>query len=98
GSGPVVAAAMLCAVGVTGSNYLAGQTYSSNSIAIFNFRMQGLSFVAVGLLITALRRTLVHERALSRTDTLTGLFNARTFYEEANRLLLISRRRGDAGA
>jgi len=93
GSGPVIAAAMLCAVGVTGSNYLAGQTYSSTSIAVFNFMMQWLSFVAVGLLITALRRTLVHERALSRTDTLTGLFNARTFYEEANRLLSLSRRR-----
>jgi diguanylate cyclase (GGDEF)-like protein len=93
GNGPVIAAAMLCAVGLMGSNYLAGQTYSSSGIAIFNFAMQWLSFVAIGLLIAALRRTLVHERALSRKDSLSGLMNARTFYEEANRVLALSRRR-----
>jgi diguanylate cyclase (GGDEF)-like protein len=93
GNGPVIAAAMLCAVGVTGANYLAGQTYSSTGVTVFNFTMQWLSFVATGLLITALRRTLAHERALSRTDPLTGLLNTRNFYEEANRVLALSRRR-----
>jgi diguanylate cyclase (GGDEF)-like protein len=91
GSGPVVAAALLCAISLTGSNYLAGQSFST-FVTVFNFTMQWLSFVVIGLLIAALRRALVHERALSRTDALTSLLNARTFYEEAARVLALTRR------
>jgi len=91
GGGPVVAAALLCAISLTGSNWLAGQSFST-FVTTFNFTMQWLSFVVIGLLITALRRALVHERALSRTDALTSLLNARTFYEEAARVLALTRR------
>jgi diguanylate cyclase (GGDEF)-like protein len=93
GRRPVVAAAALCAICWTAANYLAGQTFSSTGVWVFNVMMQGLSFAAVGLLIAALRGALVHERALSRTDTLTSLLNARTFYEEAARVLALSRRK-----
>ena len=93
GRRPIVAAAFLCALSLTGSNYLAGQTFSSVGVGAFNFTMQWLSFMVIGLLIAALRGALVHERALSRTDDLTSLLNARTFYEEANRVLALSRRR-----
>ena len=92
GRRPVVAAAVLCAICMTASNFLAGQTFSSPGIATFNFAMQWLSFTVIGLLIAALRGTLVHERALSRTDGLTSLLNARTFYEEAERVLSLTRR------
>lgn len=88
----VVAAAALCAICWTGANYLAGQTFSSPGVWVFNVVTQALSFAAIGLLIAALRSSLVHERALSRTDTLTSLLNARTFYEEAARVLALSRR------
>ena len=94
GSGPVVAAALLCAISLTGSNYLAGQSFTT-FVTVFNFTMQWLSFVVIGLLITALRRALVHERSLSRTDALTSLLNARTFYAEAARVLALTRRTGN---
>lgn len=92
GRRPVMAAAFLCAVCLTGSNYLAGQTFSSTAVTVFNFTMQWLSFMVIGLLIAALRGAVVHERALSRTDVLTALLNPRTFYEEAARVLALSRR------
>jgi hypothetical protein len=82
----------LCAICVMGANYLAGQTFSSPGVGWFNFTMQCLSFMVIGLLIAALRGALAHERALSRTDTLTSLLNARTFYEEAARVLALTRR------
>ena len=88
----VVAASILCAICLTGSNYLAGQSFPSPGVGWFNFTMQSLSFMVIGLLIAALRGTLAHERALSRTDTLTALLNARTFYEEAARVLSLTRR------
>ena len=88
----VVAAAVLCAICVMGANYLAGQTFSSPGVGWFNFTMQCLSFMVIGLLIAALRGALAQERALSRTDTLTSLLNARTFYEEAARVLALTRR------
>jgi len=91
GSTPVVGAALLCAMCLTGANYLAGQTFST-FVTAFNFTMQWLSFVVIGLLITALRRALAHERALSRTDGLTSLLTARIFYEEAVRVLALTRR------
>ena len=93
GRRPVLAAALLCAVSVTAANYLAGQTFANPLVGWFNFTMQCLSFMAVGLLIQALRGALLHERNLARTDTLTGLLNARNFYEEAARVLALSRRR-----
>jgi len=92
GRRPVVAAAALCAICWTGANYLAGQTFSSPGVWVFNVVTQSLSFAAIGLLIAALRGAVVHERALSRTDTLTSLLNARTFYEEAARVLALTRR------
>jgi diguanylate cyclase (GGDEF)-like protein len=88
----VVAASILCAICLTGSNYLAGESFSSPGVGWFNFTMQCLSFMVIGLLIAALRGALAHERALSRTDTLTAMLNARTFYEEAARVLALSRR------
>ncbi len=88
----VVAAAVLCAICLTGANYLAGLSFSGPGAAWFNFTMQCLSFMVIGLLIAALRGALAHERALSRTDTLTSLLNARTFYEEAARVLALTRR------
>jgi diguanylate cyclase (GGDEF)-like protein len=93
GSGLVVTAALLCAISVTASNYLAGQSFST-FVTVFNFTMQWLSFMVIGLLITALRRALAHERALSRTDGLTSLLTARTFYEEAVRVLAFTHRTG----
>ena len=89
----VVAAAVLCAFCWMGANYLAGQRFSSTGVWVFNVLMQGLSCAVVGLLIVALRGAVAHERAVSRTDVLTSLLNARNFYEDAARVLALSRRK-----
>jgi diguanylate cyclase (GGDEF)-like protein len=41
-------------------------------------------FVVVTVLLTALRQAIEHERALARTDYLTGVKNSRSFYEQAD--------------
>jgi diguanylate cyclase (GGDEF)-like protein len=41
-------------------------------------------FVVVTALLTALRQAIEHERALARTDYLTGVKNSRSFYEQAD--------------
>lgn len=57
-----------------------------------NTLVQGTSFAVVGLLVARLRGALARERALSRTDPLSGLLNSRAFHEEAVRLSAIYRR------
>jgi diguanylate cyclase (GGDEF)-like protein len=93
GRRPVVAAAALCALCWAAANYFAGQRFSSPFVWGFNVLMQGLSCAVVGVLIVALRAAVAHERTVSRTDALTSLLNARNFYEEAARVLALSRRK-----
>ncbi len=51
-------------------------------------------FLVVGLLVAALRSALDRERVLARTDYLTGLANARSFFESASLELDRARRYG----
>jgi diguanylate cyclase (GGDEF)-like protein len=88
-----VAASVLCALAWVASNYLAGMSFSSPAVWIFNVFMQGLSFFAVGLVIAMLKLALAHEQELSRRDPLTSLLNTRAFYEEAGRVLSEGRRK-----
>ena len=76
------------------SNALSGLTYSANWIWIFNASMHLISFTVVGVLLAQLKVSLAHERALSRTDALTALLNARAFHEEGRRVLSEARRKG----
>jgi diguanylate cyclase (GGDEF)-like protein len=101
-SGACVAAA-ICAAAWLASNLLAGLRYSATSIWLINTLVQGASFLTVGLLIAVLRDAAVRERdaavrerALNRVDSLTLLLNSRAFYEEAQPLLSLCRRRGYA--
>jgi diguanylate cyclase (GGDEF)-like protein len=50
------------------------------------------AFLFVAYFISALRRSLEHERELARTDDLTGLLNRRSFMEAANREIVRARR------
>ena len=63
------------------SNHLAGM--SIGSLAIANLAVMAISFGSVALLAAAQRDWLRRERAISRTDGLTGLLNGRGFYEAA---------------
>lgn len=85
-------AAVASAIGWLLANQLAGQQYSHPIIWVANTGVQGTSFAVVGLLVSHLRVTLARERALSRTDPLSGLMNHRAFYEEGDRLLRLCRR------
>ena len=61
--------------------YLSGHIYSSFYIWGINFITQGAAFITVTGLVAFLREKLINERALSRSDMLTGLLNRRAFYE-----------------
>jgi diguanylate cyclase (GGDEF)-like protein len=88
-----IVAAVLSTIAWAGSNYLAGLTYSSPGIWLFNAAMHTISFLAVGLLLAQLKLALTQEKLLSRLDPLTGLMNARAFHEEAARILSVARRK-----
>jgi diguanylate cyclase (GGDEF)-like protein len=83
GRGPGLAAAALCAVAWEASNVLAGMRDSRPGITAGNLLVMSVAFAAVAFLGAAQRRWLERERALSRTDSLTGLLNGRGFYEAA---------------
>jgi diguanylate cyclase (GGDEF)-like protein len=83
--------ALLCSIGWLTSNQLAGMHFST-TIWTINFVSQSAAFMAVAYAMSTLRTSLERERALSRTDALTGLSNSRAFYEEAERMLSRSRR------
>lgn len=74
------------------ANRLSGLEYSAASIWAINFATQCSTFVVVSILVSALRDALSRERALARTDWLTGLANSRAFHEQAKTLLALCRR------
>jgi diguanylate cyclase (GGDEF)-like protein len=83
GRGPGLATAAVCALAWEVSNYLAGMRDSRPAITGLNLLVMAVGFGAVALLGASQRRWLERERALSRTDSLTGLLNGRGFYEAA---------------
>ncbi len=60
---------------------LSGHVYSLPIISLWNTGMRLGFFVVVTFLLSDLRKTLDHERSLSRTDHLTGAANTRAFLE-----------------
>ena len=83
GGRPGLAASALCAVAWEVSNRLAGMKGSRPAVDLANLVLMGIAFGAVALLGASQRRWRERERALSRTDDLTGLPNRRGFYEAA---------------
>jgi diguanylate cyclase (GGDEF)-like protein len=83
GPWPGLGAAALCAVAWQVSNQLAGMADGRPLLAVSNLLVMAIAFGAVALLGAAQRRWLERERAISRTDNLTGLLNGRGFYESA---------------
>ena len=76
------------------SNYAAGLRYSSDWILVWNATIQGAVFLFVAQLVANLHTSKARERELARVDSLTGLLNARAFYEQAPRLLEYCQRAG----
>ena len=73
----------------------AGYPYSHFAIPIWNAFVRLAFFVIVALLLSEIRRNLLHERKVARTDPLTGLLNRRAFLERLDHDLGISDRSGE---
>jgi diguanylate cyclase (GGDEF)-like protein len=69
-----------------------GRPYTASWIPLWNALVRLGFFLIVNELIEALRRAHRHERALSRTDSLTGIANGRVFDEQTERTIAESRR------
>lgn len=76
------------------SNLAAGMHYSSDPIWIVNTFSQSLAFGMVAALLSWARNLLDREQSLSRTDSLTGLANARAFNSSAELAVAACRRNG----
>lgn len=76
--------AALCALVWLASNRLAGMGESIPHLAFANTAIMLAAFAVVVMLTAAERRSLQRERVLSRTDSLTGLPNARGFHEASS--------------
>ena len=83
GRWPGLGTAAVCALAWELSNHLAGMRESRTAIGLANLALMAIAFGSVALLAAAQREWLRRERALSRTDGLTGLLNGRGFYEAA---------------
>ncbi len=91
------AAALASAVSTTCwqiANQAAGLSYSNPKLWLANMAMQLLTCALVGVLIAYLRQRVEREEWSSRHDALTGLPNARAFYERADYELARARRYG----
>jgi diguanylate cyclase (GGDEF)-like protein len=76
-----IASSVLGALVWAAADILAGHAYSSPLILAWNTLIRFGFFIIVTLLLSALRRSLEHERELSRIDSLTGAANSRFFLE-----------------
>ncbi len=74
----VSAATWLCA------DVMVGHQYSHPLIALWNGAMRMGYFVIITYTLTTLKEALNREKELARTDSLTGIANAKYFYELAN--------------
>jgi diguanylate cyclase (GGDEF)-like protein len=83
GRWPALATAAFCAAVWYLSHRMAGLHSSRSEIDVVNLFVMAVAFGVVALLGAAQRGWLRRERALSRTDGLTGLLNGRGFYEAA---------------
>jgi len=83
GRWPGLVTAAACAAAWDLSNHLAGVPGSGSAIGLANLLVMAVAFGVVALLGATQRGWLRRERAISRTDGLTGLLNGRGFYEAA---------------
>lgn len=89
-----IAMSLLSSVAWGVANTMADQRAIPQYIMAINIMTQLSAFLVVALLIATVRRQLTREQDLSRTDSLTGLLNARGFLERAELLVAIARRAG----
>ena len=74
------------------ADYLAGRFPGDRIAYAWNFTSRLTALLIIALLVAMLRRSLLRERELSRTDSLTGAMNARAFREFAEAEIRRTRR------
>ena len=72
----------------------AGLAYSHPAIAVWNTVVRLAVLMVTAALLSALRVRLSVERGLARTDTLTGIMNARAFAEQLSYNIALAQRDG----
>ena len=87
-----VATLVLAGAGWLAADVLANATYTHEGIRYWNALVRFSLFCVVAYTLNALRNSLFHERALARTDALTGMPNSRYFLELARREVQRARR------
>jgi diguanylate cyclase (GGDEF)-like protein len=85
---------LLFAVGGAVASYFINELQASGFqfVHFWNFAMRLIIFLVIAQLLLLLRKRLENETSLARTDFLTGVGNARAFFDEAERELSRSRR------
>lgn len=85
---------LLFAVGSAVTSYFLNELQSAGLqfVHFWNFAMRLIIFLVIAQLLLLLRKRLENETSLARTDFLTGVGNARAFFDEAERELSRSRR------
>lgn len=75
-------------------NLLAGQPYSQDSVRYWDMLLQLATFGIFAFLLHELRSAIRHERAMARTDELTGISNRREFFTQAELEIRRAKRHG----
>lgn len=86
--------AVVSCIGWYVADQAAGGLYSYAAIPIWNALVRLGFFLITAHLLTALRKSLLGQRHLARTDSLTGLFRRRVFEERFEHDLALARRHG----
>ncbi|HEX5091254.1 MAG TPA: diguanylate cyclase [Burkholderiales bacterium] len=94
GRGAAVRVALLSGLSWFGADLLSGHVYTHPAIPYWNAVVRLGIFLVTGLLIAALQASLQRQRALARTDALTGLYGRRAFEERLEHDLALARRHG----
>lgn len=74
------------------SNWLAGETFSSEAIRLWNTFIRLLFFGLIAQVVERYQQALFTTTRLSRTDALTGVYNSREFFRLAEQELLLAQR------
>ena len=94
GAAPAILVSFAGAATWFGADWLAGSTYSHFLIPCWNALMRLGFFIIIVFLLSKLKNVLERERAMSRTDALTGVANNRYFDEIATNEIIRLKRYG----
>ncbi len=87
-----IGSALMCCVLWYSTQLATGNPYSNSLIPVWNALIRFGFFFITSSLLTALRRGLVEQQLLARTDALTGLYGRRAFEDRLEHQLAMAQR------